>query len=213
MSLSAFRIFVTCPISAMMLLLIASGCGEEPGAVLSGPGAGPGASGPGPGPAAADVATLGDSPTVKQIMGKLTRGPASLTGIIGRELEADPPAWEMIQPQTQEYARLAAAMGKNEPPRGSKESWSKLTGEFASSAGAMDKAAKAKDRDAALEAHGAITGSCMNCHREHRGGGPGMGGPGMGGPGMGPGIGGPPMGPPGPRQRGARPKNSPPPGD
>jgi hypothetical protein len=161
-----------------------------------------------------DTAPLGDSPTVKQIMGKLTRGPGSLTPIIGRALEADPPAWESIRPQTEEYARLAAAMGKNDPPRGGKESWSTLTSAFASSAKALKKAVEAKDREAALEAHSAITGSCMNCHREHRRGGGDMGGPGMGGPPMGrPGGGGPPMGGPGGRQRAGLPKNAPPAGN
>jgi hypothetical protein len=156
---------------------------------------------------------LGDSPTVKQIMFKLNgRAPGALTQAIGKALEADPPAWETIQPQTQEYARLASTMGNNEPPRGSKESWSKLTAALASSAEALKKAAEAKDRDAALEAHGTISGSCMECHREHRRGGPG-GGPGMGGPGVGrPGMGGPPMGP-GRRQSRGLPRNSPPAGD
>jgi hypothetical protein len=118
-------------------------------------------------------------------MGKLTKGPASLTPVIGKELEADPPAWDTITPQSKEYARLAGLMGKNEPPRGNKDSWSKLTTAFASSADALNKAVLAKDRDAALEAHSTLAGSCMGCHREHRRGGPGMGGPGMGGPPLG----------------------------
>ena len=41
-------------------------------------------------------------------MSKLSRGPNSLTPVIGKALEADPPAWDTIVPQTQEYARLAA---------------------------------------------------------------------------------------------------------
>jgi len=186
------------------LLLGAFGCGDDPPAGPPGPGAAGERPGPGPSaPGAVDARPLGASPTIKQIMGKLTKGPNSLTPVIGKELEADPPAWETIGPQTQEYARLAAAMSKNDPPRGSKESWAKLATAFATTAEALNKAAQAKDRNAALEAHGVITGSCMECHREHRRGGPGGGGPGMGGPGMG--------GPPGKGQRGGFPKGAPPP--
>jgi hypothetical protein len=121
-------------------------------------------------------------------MGKLTKGPNSLTPVIGKALEAEAPDWSTIQPQTDEYARLAAAMVKNTPRKGSPESWAKLSAVFGESADALNKAAKAKNRDAALEAHSQITGSCMECHRQHRTMGPGMGR--MGGP--------PPPGGPGP---------------
>jgi len=174
-----------------VLLLGALGCGDDPNTPPP----------PGPGPVAADAGPLGASPTTKQIMAKLNgRGPGALTPAIGKALDADPPAWDTITPQTQEYARLAAAMSQNDPPRGSKESWANLTKAFAATAEALNKAAQAKDRDAALEAHSTITGSCMECHKEHRrgGGGPGMGGPGMGGPGRG-------------GQRGGFPKGAPPP--
>ena len=96
-------------------------------------------------------------------------------------LKAEKPAWETIQPQTKEYAQLAADMGKHEPAKGSKESWSKLTAEYAELASDLDKAAQAKDKAAATAAQGDLASSCMACHRQHRGGpGGGMGGPGMG---------------------------------
>ncbi len=88
-------------------------------------------------------------------------------------------------------------MATYDPPRGGKDSWAKLTAAYAESATDMDKAAQAKDAATALDAHGKIEGSCMACHRVHRG----MGGPGggMGGPPGGPGRGRPPGGPgPGP---------------
>jgi hypothetical protein len=212
MSIKSFAEIISSSFLAA-LLLGASGCGDEPSAAQPGPAAGMNPIGAGAAPGEADAGPLGDSPTVKQIMGKLTRGPGSLTPVIAHELNVDPPAWDTIQPQTREYARLAAAMGKNDPPRGSMESWSQLTAAFASSAEALNKAAEAKDRDAALEAHEAITGSCMSCHREHRRGGAGMAGPGMGGPGMGgPGRGGPPIGRQGRRPQGQIPKGAAAPG-
>lgn len=140
------------------------------------PRAWPGAGFPDPDPPEA----TGGTPTIRQIMGKLTKGPNSLTPVIGKELEADAPDWNTIQPQTDDYARLAAALAQNKPRKGSPESWATLSAAFGESANALNKAAKAKNRDAALEAHNEITGSCMGCHRQHRTMGPGMGK--MGGP-------------------------------
>jgi hypothetical protein len=118
-------------------------------------------------------------------MGKIGRGPNALSALLDREVKADPPVWETIQPQTAEYARLVADLRKSDPPKGSKDSWSKLTAAFAESAEALDKAAQAKDVTAARTAQAKLGTSCMECHREHRGG---PGGFGAGGPG---GFGGP----------------------
>lgn len=173
-----------------MVLLAAAGCSDE-----AEPNLPPG--GPGPEPL---IDTKTGTPTIRQIMGRLTKGPNSLTPVIGKELAAAAPDWKTIEPQTDEYARLAAALEKNTPRKGSPESWAKLSAAFTESAAALDKAAKAKDRDAALDAHNELTGSCMECHRQHRGGGPGMGK-----------MGGPPPGPPG-KDAGKRPGPGPAPG-
>src|SRR5262249_31513592 len=118
------------------------------------------------------------------IMRKLTREPQSLTSVIGQELKSDPPPWDQLQSQTKEYVDLAGSMAKLDPPKGSKESWAKLAGEFADFAAALDKAAQAKDKDAALAAHQSLTSSCMTCHHQHRAGPGGCGPP--GGMGFGP---------------------------
>jgi hypothetical protein len=153
---------------------------------------GPGGFQPGGGPPGGSRKA---SPEIKELMGKLTKGPTSLTSMIGKELETDPPAWETIQPQTKDYAKLAADLGKYDPAKGSKESWAKLTTAYADSATVLDMAAQAKDTNAARAAHKLILNSCMECHREHRGGpGGGPGGPGGFGPG-GPGGAGGPGGP------------------
>jgi hypothetical protein len=162
-----------------------------PGGLAAEPG-GPGPGGPGGAPSG-----------IRKIMSKRSNGVDYLTPLIGKALEADPPDWGTIQPQAKEYARLTSTLAENDPPRGSKESWTKLATAFAGIAEALDKAAAAKDKNAALDAHAQLTESCMECHREHRrmgpgrGGAPGgpmmkgMGGRGAGGPGM-KGAGGPP---------------------
>ena len=141
------------------------------------------------------------------------KGPNSLANLIDAGLKAEKPAWETIAPQAKEYAQLAADLGKHDPPKGSKESWSKLTAEYAGLAGELDKAAQAKDKAATTAAQGDLASSCMACHRQHRGG-PGGGG-GMGGPGGGPPGGRPRSGPPGGAGGGPPPgpPGGPPPGE
>jgi hypothetical protein len=184
-------------ISTLLLaaLLGSSGCSEQTEPNLPPPGPGQAADRPGP---ESPLDLTSGTPTVKQIMTRLTKGPNSLTPVLGKALEAEAPDWSTIQPQTDEYARLAAAMAKNTPRKGSPESWATLSAAFSASADALNKAAKAKNRDGALDAHSEITGSCMECHRQHRGMGPGMG------PGMGKMGGPPPSGPPG-KDAGKRP--------
>jgi hypothetical protein len=155
--------------------LVVGACNKkEETPVSQGP---PGGGGPGFGPG---MRGGGPPSPIGQIMAKLTKGPQSLTIVIGEELKTDPPPWDQLQPQTKEYVELAASMAKHDPPKGSKESWTKLAGAFADSAAALDKAAQAKDKDAALTAHKSLTSSCTNCHQQHRAGPGGFGPPGMG---------------------------------
>jgi Cytochrome C' len=170
---------------------IPGGAGASQGPGGFGPGGGPGGGGPGGG---------SSSPEIKAIMVKLNKGPNSLGTLLDGELKAEKPAWETIQPQTKEYAQLAADMVKHEPSRGTKESWAKLAAAYAESAAELDKSAQAKDKDASRDAYTELTNSCMACHRQHRGG-PGMGG-----------MGGPPGGGPGGPRGGGRAKFAPPPG-
>jgi mono/diheme cytochrome c family protein len=126
-------------------------------------------------------------------MVKLAKGPQSLTPVIGNELGQDPPPWETIQGQTKEYAASATELGNYEPSKGTKESWRALTAAFAKSATDLDKAAGAKNKEAAKTAHEELKASCNACHQEHRRMGRGGGGP----PGFGPPPGGPGGPPPG----------------
>jgi hypothetical protein len=157
----------------LSLPLIFTGCAKPPLAAPPAAGAPPLAQGPAAGsPATSGSGQPGAASPIKNMMGRLTKGPQSLTPVIGRELAGDPPAWETIQAQTKEFAALAATMGKHEPPKGSKESWTKLTASYAAAAAALDQAAQAKDKAAAQAAHQTLSGSCKACHQEHRPSGP-----------------------------------------
>jgi hypothetical protein len=120
---------------------------------------GPGVGGPG-----------GPPSPLRQAMNKIGKGPQSLNTTIERELKSEPPPWETLQPQAKAYADLAASLGQYNPPKGSKDSWVKRTGEFASAAEALNKAVADKNKMAALTAHAMLADSCQKCHDEHRGG-------------------------------------------
>jgi hypothetical protein len=179
-------------------LLMVGGCGDGDGKFQEadpppgGAGGMPGGGGPGGGGPR--------SPGIRQIMNKLTKGPNSLTPVIGNELGQNPPPWETIQGQTKEYSQSASELGKYDPPKGTKDSWIKFTTAFAESADELDRAAIAKNKEAAMVAHDQLKISCDACHKEHRRmGGGGRGGPpgfgGRGGPSGQPPGGQPPGGP------------------
>ena len=179
----SFRGVSTLP-TALATILILGGCGGEPDAMNDG--------GAPPGPQAKG------SPGLKRIMTALAKGPNSLTPLLGKELVEESPPWETIQGQSKEYARLAAEMASFDPPKGPKESWAKLTADYASHAADLDKAAQAKDKPDALAAHAQLATSCKACHDQHRAMGGGGGGFPVGGPpGSRPGGGPPGFGPPG----------------
>jgi hypothetical protein len=130
---------------------------------------------------------------IGQTMTKLFKGRPSLKDSIGQELNSDSPSWDTIKPQTKEFAEQVASLSKYDPPKGGKDSWTKLTTAFSEQASALDRAAAAKNKNDALTAYSTISESCKACHQAHRGGpGGGMGMP----PGGFRGKGGPPGGPP-----------------
>jgi hypothetical protein len=106
--------------------------------------------------------------TSKEIMGKLNKGPRSLTQLLGRELKAGQPPWDEIQNQTREYVTLTTDLCKCEPSKGDADSWAKLTKQYVEAARALDGAAQKKDQPAAMGAHGRITRACAACHRAHK---------------------------------------------
>jgi hypothetical protein len=174
MELSLQRTLLSPAIIAIMLVI--AGCNKARDTNQSkGPPGGmpPGAGSKGPWPGGPG----GKAGPIGEIMGKLTKGPQSLTMVIGEELQSEPPPWDKLQPQTKEFVELAGSMAKHDPPKGSKESWKTLTSAYSDTAVALDKAVQAKDKTAAVSAHQTLSTSCLACHKEHRGMG-GFGPPG-----------------------------------
>ena len=106
--------------------------------------------------------------TIKDIMGKLNKGPTSLCPTLGKQLKENAPSWDSIQKEAKEFVGLAEALGKADPPKGEKGSWAALTKEYVANARSLDAAAQKKDGPAAVAAHGKLAGACATCHKAHR---------------------------------------------
>jgi hypothetical protein len=100
-------------------------------------------------------------------MEQLMKGPQSLF-TIRDALKKDPVPWEEIGKKTQMAAVAGRHLGKFKPPRGSAESWAKLTGEFATNVGELDKAVQAKDKNTTQATYTTLMGSCKACHDAHK---------------------------------------------
>lgn len=110
----------------------------------------------------------GATPEIKEIMTRLNK-PAGLYPALGRALKAENPAWNEVQAQTKEFAKLAAALGKNTPPKGDPASWQTLTTAYAANAAALEQATEKMDKAAAQSAYLKLGGAtCGNCHKAHR---------------------------------------------
>ena len=108
-------------------------------------------------------------PEIKEIMAKLNK-PGGLRPNLGEDLQADELDWPMIQKETKQFVDLVAALGKNTPPIGGKDSWDKLTRSYLADAKAMDDAAQRKDKKGALAAHARMSSNdfCKSCHTVHQ---------------------------------------------
>jgi cytochrome c556 len=114
------------------------------------------------------VLAQGEKLTVKEIMGRVNKGPAALFPTVRKNLNADAPDWAELQKQSKEIADLVESLGKKDPPRGEKVTWSKFTKDYAVDAKALADAAQKKDKDATIAAHTKITKACTACHNAHR---------------------------------------------
>ena len=117
---------------------------------------------------AVPVSAQGDKLTVKEIMGKVNKGPGALFPTIRKGLNADSPDWPDLQKQAKELATLVDSLGKKEPPRGEKASWSKHTKDYLAETKALADAAQKKDKEGMIAVHIKLTKACTACHNAHR---------------------------------------------
>jgi cytochrome c556 len=116
-----------------------------------------------------NVGAADDAPaTIDKIMETLHKGKKSTLATLKTALKSQSPNWSSVQKETKTYAKLAADLPKNDPPKGDAASFKKLAQAFASNAKALDEAAKKENRTAAKAAFDKIQSSCKSCHEAHR---------------------------------------------
>ena len=106
-------------------------------------------------------------PAVDEIMKKV----CSKKGAAGKcKTAIEGEKWDDAQKQAKIMADLGGKLGKNDPPKGDKDDWEKLTKKFAKEAKAVADAAEKKDKDAATTAIKAFQNkkNCDGCHSMHK---------------------------------------------
>ena len=109
------------------------------------------------------------TPTIKQIMAKLHKGAKSPLAQVKTALKSDSPHWAQIQKSADSFVMYGAALAKNDPPRGDKGAYEKLSNDFYADAKALQAAAEKEDKAAAQAAFQKLSTSCKACHSAHKG--------------------------------------------
>ena len=109
-----------------------------------------------------------ETPKIKDVMNKLHKGSTSQQNVLKKQVQASPLDWEAIGKTTKDFVILGAAMAKNDPPKGDKDSWKKLADQYFDNSKALDDAAKDKDIDKLKAAQKKMGASCKACHTAHK---------------------------------------------
>jgi cytochrome c556 len=107
-------------------------------------------------------------PSIRAVMHKQYRVTRAPFLTIKKELGAAAPDWEKVGEAARDFAVLAAALEKNEPKWGEKDSWKRFTTLHVGDAKAMEDAAARHDRAALEGVHRRLETACKACHDAHR---------------------------------------------
>jgi cytochrome c556 len=76
--------------------------------------------------------------------------------------------WDDASPLAKEAATYAADLPKNDPPRGDKKAWEKISTKYHDSMKAVAEGVEKKDAPGTTKAMGALGGLCKMCHDSHK---------------------------------------------
>lgn len=86
----------------------------------------------------------------------------------GIEAEAKDGKWDDAQKDAKLLKAFGEALGSNKPPKGSADSWKKLTDQYKSETAAIAAAAEKKDASGVVNAIKTLKKSCEVCHKAHQ---------------------------------------------
>ena len=105
-------------------------------------------------------------PDISEIMLKGHKGTDAYINRIKTAAKAG--KWEDAEKYAKTLAFFGDNLGKNKPPKGSAESWAKLTKKYQENTKAVYKATEDKNAKEVNKSLGAITSSCGQCHKAHK---------------------------------------------
>ncbi len=104
--------------------------------------------------------------SIGDIMKKAHKGATAFKTVITKNLKDKD--FDAAGNTMKAWSTIAKHLGEFEPPKGSKESWKKMTTKYADNVKALAKAVDDKNLSAANKALKAINGSCGSCHKAHK---------------------------------------------
>lgn len=107
------------------------------------------------------------TPDIKTIMAEGHKGSDAFLAKIGKE--AKEAKWDDAVMHAKALNVFGEALGKNKPSKGDEKSWETLTKKYHENTKAVLTAVEKKDADATGKGLKAIQGSCMECHKAHKG--------------------------------------------
>ena len=108
------------------------------------------------------------TPTIKEVMQKLHKGPNAALAKLKKDLAADSLDWEDIKAKAKDFETYGEALPKNDPPKGEKEDWKKLADSYYENAKKLNSSAKKEDKDGVKSAFSKISNACAACHKAHK---------------------------------------------
>lgn len=107
-------------------------------------------------------------PTIKEIMQRSHRCSNAYIRDVEDELDKKESDWTVVAARARELVRVGKLLALNTPPKGSKESWEKLTTLYTARATVLVDAAERKDKEEATLQTERFFGLCRTCHQAHR---------------------------------------------
>ncbi|WP_165071270.1 cytochrome c [Paludisphaera rhizosphaerae] len=113
-------------------------------------------------------AAADDPASVEVVMKKLFAGKTAPAKSLQAAAKSDSPDWAKVKEVSDLFSKYAPDLGKNDPPKGDKASWAKLTKALTDETKKLASAADKKDSGELKASAKAIGGSCKSCHDAHR---------------------------------------------
>jgi cytochrome c556 len=106
-----------------------------------------------------------ETPDIDTIMEK-AHGKGGLRAQILAAAKGD--KWDDAKKASDEWTKLAVALGKNKPPQGEADSWKKETETYSKVVKTLADAVKDKKAADVTKANKALNASCVSCHKAHK---------------------------------------------